>query len=71
MYHCRGRAAGAVIYPKMLSQAIVSGVIKQKVMDASRTVDTVKMDKGQLSSFAIGICSDLSQGESLSSARGL
>ena len=56
------RAAGAATYLKMLCQAIVNGVIKQKVMDASLTVDTVKMDKGQLSSFAIGICSDLRRG---------
>ena len=46
----------------MLCQAIVNGVIKQKIMDASRTADTVKMDKGQLSSFAIGICADLRRG---------
>ena len=57
-----GRAVGAAIYPKMLCQAIVNGVNKQKVMDASLTVDTVKTDKGQLSSFAIGICSDLRRG---------
>ena len=57
-----GRAAGAAIYPKMLCQAIVNGVIKQKIMDASLIVDTVKMDKGHLSSFAIGICSEFRRG---------
>ena len=57
-----GRVAAASIYPKMLHKAIVTGVIKQKAMYAPRTVDTVKMDRGQLSSFAMGICSDLRRG---------
>ena len=34
-------------------------------MDTSRTVDTVKMDKGQLSSFAMGISADLRRGRIL------
>ena len=60
-----GRVAGAAIYPKMLCRAIVTGFIKQKAMDASSIVDTVKMDKGQLSSLATGICSDLRTGRIL------
>ena len=43
----------------MLCKAILTGVIRQKVVDAPRTADTVNMDKGQASSFAMGICSDL------------
>ena len=59
------RAAGAAIYPEMLCKAIVTGVIKQQAMDASSLVDTVKLNKGQLSSFAAGICSDLRRGRIL------
>ena len=60
-----GRAAGAAIYPKMLCRASVTGVIKQKAIDESRTVDTVKTNKGHLLFFAMGICSDLRRGRIL------
>ena len=45
-----GRAAGAAIDSKMFCKTIVTGGSKQKAMDSSSLVDTVKMDKGQLSS---------------------
>ena len=57
-----GRADGAAIFPTMLCKAFVNGVNKQMIMDPSSTVDIVKMDKGQLSCFAVGICSKLCRG---------
>ena len=63
-----GRAAGAAIYPKMLCEAIITDVIKQKAMDASSLVDTVKMDKGQLSLFCQWYLRRSSQGENLGAA---
>ena len=54
-----GRAAGAQVYPKKLCDAIVTGVIKQKALDASNVINMGSMSKKQLSSFASGICADL------------
>ena len=46
-----GRAAGAQVYPKELCEAIVRGVVKQKLWDKSNKVSTMGMNKRQLNSF--------------------
>ena len=47
-----GRAAGAQVYPEMLCQAIVDGMLRQKNIDESNRVSTMEMSRGQLNLFS-------------------